>query len=620
MSAGIPASMEDLCSFQDMDFVSGACGSSYSTFMTLVSLLISTTKNISDPCSRLGRDGSELPLTTTFDYVVVGAGPAGSAVASRLSEVPSWSVMLLEAGPEEPSGTLVPSYFMSAIGTQLDWQYKTQPHADAFRSSSGVASWPRGKMVGGSMAMQGSMYTRAHRKVYDDWAAAGNVGWSYEDLLPYFKKGESIRAPGVERQYHGSEGPVVVDYFPYKPEMSNVVIAAAKENGYRNGDVTGTNQTGVAVGLIMLKDGLRHSAPRAYLRPNKARSNLHLAINSHVTKVLINSTTNTAYGVEFIDSKGVTKIILARREVILSAGAVGSPQLLLLSGVGPSVDLKSVGIKVKKDLPVGKNLHNHVSIGVLFTINDTATEELTQQAVLEFIQNRTGPISSDGLTQVTLFAKTKYAVDDVPDIQAFFDGYSATCSKTGVSGECSDGSLSSSCGRRTVNARPTNIYPRSRGYLKLNSSNPLDYPLIYGNYLSDKRDVLVLVEGIKEMLKLANTSAFAAWDMRLDTTPTDGCENLTFASDEYWECVIRTDTSAENHQGGSCKMGPANDTSAVVDPQLRVHGIARLRVVDASIFPMIPNSNPTPTIMAAAEKLADMIKTQEESSNPHKRH
>ncbi|XP_063242451.1 glucose dehydrogenase [FAD, quinone]-like [Bacillus rossius redtenbacheri] len=602
--------MEASCSFQDTEFLSGTCGANYSTFMTLVSLIIGSTKNISDPCRRLGRDGSEMPEVSTFDYVVVGSGPAGSVVASRLSEVPSWSVLLLEAGPEEPSATLVPSFFMSGAGTKLDWNYKTQPHENAFRSTNGVATWPRGKVVGGTIILEGNMYTRGHKNLYNRWEAEGNVGWGYDDLLPYFKKGESIQTSDVEKKYHGTEGPVSVGHFPYQPKLSKVIIEAAKERGLPHRDLTGSNQTGVSVALVMVKDGLRASPPRVYLRPNKARGNLRVSMNSHVTKVLIDSKTNTAHGVQFIDSKGVTKTALARKEVILSAGAIGSPQLLLLSGVGPAEDLKELGIDVKKDLPVGKNLHNHVSVTVSFTINDTATQDLTQDAVLQFINNRTGPLSSDGLTQVTFFKKTSYAEDDIPDIQGFFDGYSAACSRTGVAGECSDGSIGQTCGRRKLDSRPTNIYPRSRGYLKLNSTDPFDYPLIYGNYFSNETDVQVIIEGIKFILDMANTSALAAWDIRLDTTPVAGCKNLTFGSDKYWECVIRTNTNAENHQGGSCKMGPANDTSAVVDPELRVHGISRLRVVDASICPMVPNSNLTPFILAAAEKLADMIKKE----------
>ncbi|KAJ8883550.1 hypothetical protein PR048_015394 [Dryococelus australis] len=467
--------MEATCGFRDTEFLSGVCGANYTTFMSLLSLVISSNPRISDPCRRLGRDGSEMPDISAFDYVLVRTGPAGSVIASCL----------------EPSDTSVPVYFASAVGKEVDWKYKTQPNTNAFRSPKAIVSWPRGKMVGGTLAMEGMMYTRGHKNLYNK--DAGNVDWGYDDLLPYFKKAESIRARDVEKKFHGTEGPVVVDHFPDQPKLSQ-------------------------------------STSRVYLRTNKARMNPRVSINSHLIKVLINSATNIAFGVQFIDSKGATKTVLARREVILSAGAIGSPQLLLLSGVGPSEDLKAVGIDMKKDLPVE---------------------------------------------------------DDIPDIQVFFDGYSAKCARTGVAIEFSNGSLSPSCGRRPVDVRPTNVYPRSRGYLKLNSSNPLDYPLLYGNYLSDQRDVPVLIEGIKFILDMANTTVFAAWDIRLDTTPVAGCENLTFASDEYWECVIRTNTNGENHQ---------------------VHGIARLRVVDASICPMVPNSNLTPFILAAAEKLASMIK------------
>nr|CAD7438273.1 unnamed protein product [Timema bartmani]CAD7454021.1 unnamed protein product [Timema tahoe] len=585
------------------------CSSNFATFMTLVGTLITNTPNITDPCNRLGQDGTLLKDLEEYDFIVIGAGAAGPVITSRLSENTNWEVLLLEAGPEEPSITEIPTYSIGAIGTAVDWQYSTQEQNTSCLSTGGICSWPRGKMIGGSMALQGMMYTRGNKVIYDDWADAGNDGWSYEEVLPYFIKAENNKAKDIDSDYHGFDGPLIINHFPYRPVISEDIVSAAEEIGYRNGDVSGKNQTGIAIALMTVDEGLRSSTPRMYLRPHKNRANLHVSINSHVTKILIHPNNHTAYAVQFLDSNNVTKTVYARKEIILSAGAIGSPHILLLSGVGPKEDLEKLDIEVLSDLPVGKNLHNHVSMGFGFTTNDTATEELTSETLSQFIINRTGPLASTGLTQTTLFMTSQYAEEDVPDLQVFLDGYSASCSRTGLEAECSDGTIGT-CGRRYINARPTNVWPRSRGYLTLNTTNPLDYPLIYPNYLTEQLDVNVLIDGIKQIISLIETKALAKWDFQQDTTPVDGCEDIEFGSDNYWECVIRRETGPENHQGGTCKMGALNDITAVVDPQLKVIGIQNLRVVDASIFPFIPNANPTSSIIMAAEKSADLIKNK----------
>nr|CAD7202867.1 unnamed protein product [Timema douglasi] len=556
------------CTFTDTNFLTEVCSSNFATFMTLVGTLLTNTTNITDPCNRLGQDGTLLKDLEEYDFIVIGAGAAGPVITSRLSENTNWEVLLLEAGPEEPSMTEIPAYSMGAIGTAVDWQYSTQAQNTSCLSTGGICSWPRGKMIGGSMALQGMMYTRGNKAIYDDWADAGNDGWSYEEVLPYFIKAENNKATDIDNGYHGFDGPLIVNHFPYHPVISEDIVRAAEEIGYRNGDVTGKNQTGIAIALVTVDEGLRSSTPRMYLRPNKNRANLHVSINSHVTKILIHPKNHTAYAVQFLDSNNVTKTVYARKEIILSAGAIGSPHILLLSGVGPKEDLEKLDIEVLSDLPVGKNLHNHVSMGFGFTINDTATEELTSETLSQFIINRTGPLASTGLTQTTLFMTSQYAEEGVPDLQVFLDGYSASCSRTGLEAECSDGTIGT-CGRRYINARPTNVWPRSRGYLTLNTTNPLDYPLIYPNYLTEQLDVNVLIDGIKQLISLTRTKALAKWDFQQNITPVDSCEDLEFGSDNYWECVIRRETGAENHQGGTCKMGALNDSTAVVDPQLK---------------------------------------------------
>ncbi|XP_069698999.1 glucose dehydrogenase [FAD, quinone]-like [Periplaneta americana] len=598
------------CTFQDTEFLSGTCGATFTVFMGLVEFLLRSQTSIADPCNRAGQEFIDGIDNAEYDFLVVGAGVAGPVVATRLSENPDWKVLLLEAGPEEPTGTLPPAFAVAAVGTQLDWKYKTEPENFACLAKGGICNWPRGKMVSGTGGMQGMMYTRGNQKIYNDWAQAGNEGWSYEDVLPYFIKAENNKDSGeLEEGYHGFEGPLVVQYFPHHPLLAEAIAEAGVELGYRTGDLNGLNQTGVAIAQMMVEDGLRGSTSRMYLRKANQRENLDVAIDSHVTKIIIDQNTKLATGLEFIDKNGAKKTVYAKKEVILSAGAIGSPQLLLLSGVGPTADLEALGIEVIQDLPVGQNLHNHVSAGLGFLINDTSYEMLTLETLSDFLETHTGPMSGTGLTQTTGFLLSKYATDGVPDLQVFFDGFLAGCSRTGLDDECTNGQLGpDNCGKRYINARPTNILPRSKGYLTLKSKDPLDYPLIYANYFSDEHDVDVLVDGIKLIIELTQTQALQRWGFELITTPAEGCEGPPFGSDEYWKCLVQRHTGPENHQAGTCKMGPAGDATAVIDPQLRVHGIPNLRVIDASSFPYVPNSNPISSIVMLAEKGSDLIK------------
>lgn len=410
----------------------------------------------------------------------------------------------------------------------------------------------------------------------------------------------------VDEGFHGFDGPLVVQRFPHQPELADTVLRAAKELGYRLGDLNGANQTGFNVAQMMVADGLRGSTARLFLRPAARKQNLRVAINARVTKVLVDPDTRVATGVQFLDSAGVLKTALAAREVILSAGAIGSAQILLLSGVGPREDLQTLGIPVLADLPVGRNLHNHISVGVGFYMNDTAHQMLTSSALETFLQSRKGPMTSTGLTQTTGFLKSKFVTDGVPDLQVFFDGYSARCSRSGMQNECASGDVSqnAACGQRYIHSRPTNVRVRSKGVLRLRSADPLDPPLMDPRYLSDPRDLDVLLEGIRAVVAMSRTASMRARGFRLDDRPKAGCEAYAFGSEAYWRCVVQRHTGPENHQAGTCAMGP----DAVLDARLRVRGLRQLRVADASIFPDNPNSNPVAAIIMVAEKAADMIK------------
>lgn len=582
-------------------------GSAFMIFMGLLEVFIRSQCDLEDPCSR---PKSRVEFDREYDFIVVGGGSAGAVVAGRLSEVPHWRVLLIEAGIDEPTGTQVPSMFLNFIGSSIDWGFTTEPEELAcLGEKEQRCYWPRGKVLGGTSVINGMMYIRGSRFDFDNWHKLGNYGWSYQEVLPYFLKSEdNLEANIMDPGFHGVGGPLTVTRFPYHPPLSYAILQAGLELGYPIRDLNGVSHTGFMIAQTTSRNGSRLSTAKAYIRPAKNRPNLHVLLKTLVTKVLIDPKKKMAYGVEVMQD-GVLRTILAKNEVILSAGAVNSPQLLLLSGVGPKEDLQRVNVPLVHHLPgVGMNLHNHVAFFLKFHINDSATTPLNWATAMEYLLFRDGLMSGTGISEVTGFVNTKLANPalDHPDVQYFFGGYLADCAKTGQVGEQAPnvGDLN----LRSIQIIPAVLHPKSRGYLKLKDNNPLSHPAIYAKYLTHPDDVTTLIEGIKIALKLTETNALKKYGFQLDKTPTKGCENLTFGCDEYWECAVRKETGPENHQGGSCRMGPVGDPGAVVDPELRVHGIDRLRVMDASIMPAITSGNTNaPTIMIA-EKGSDMIK------------
>lgn len=457
--------------------------------------------------------------------------------------------------------------------------------------------------------MNGMMYIRGSKTDFDNWAKLGNYGWSYQEVLPYFLKSEdNLQASAMDPGFHGIGGYLTVSQFSYHPPLSHAIVQAAMELGYPVRDLNGMYHSGFAIAQTTSKNGSRLSTAKAFLRPIKDRPNLHVLLNTTVTKVLIEPKKKAAYGVELV-TNGFVQRVLAKNEVILSGGAVNSPQLLLLSGIGPKDDLRQVNIPVVHHLPgVGRNLHNHVAFFLKFFINDSSTTPLNWATAMEYLLFRDGLMSGTGISEVTGFVNSKRAnpTEDHPDLQLLFGGYLANCAKTGQVGERSTDNGNSS--QRSVNIIPTALHPKSRGYLKLKDANPFSHPLIYGKYLTHPDDVATLIDGIKIGLQLAETAALKKYGFKLDTTPNPACANLTFGCDAYWECAIRRATGPENHQAGSCRMGPPGDPGAVVDPELKVFGVDRLRVIDASVMPIVTSGNTNAPVIMIGEKGSDMIK------------
>lgn len=362
------------------------------------------------------------------------------------------------------------------------------------------------------------------------------------------------------------------------------------------------------------RDGTRLSSARAFLRPARDRPNLDIMLNTTVTKILFDEHyRRRAYAVEFINN-GKKNAVGVRKEVILAAGTINSPQLLLLSGIGSKEQLDKMNIPCVYDLPgVGKNLQNHVAYFVNFLLEKVPDyKDLTCASVLEYMLNHTGPMSSTGMSQLTAILNTKFADSsgEHPDLQMFFAGYLANCASSCET--TSDNDIEESANPKHFSISPVVLHPKSRGEITLRSADPLASPRIKANYLTEPEDMATLIEGIRLAQQLANATILKdKYSIRLDIQPEGNCgKKHEFDTDDYWECAVRYNTVPENHQVGTCKMGPSTDPMAVVSSELKVHGVEGLRIADGSVIPMIISGNTAAPIMMIAEKAASLIRTR----------
>lgn len=558
-------------------------------------------------------------VNTTYDFIVVGGGAAGSVLAARLSEDREVSVLLLEAGGSDWNIPLIdiPGMAPLTIGSEVDWHYTTEPQPGMHQGMIDERShWPRGRVLGGSGNLNGMAVVRGSRHDYDRWARyTKDNTWDYAHLLNYFKKLEDMRIPSLrDSVYHGQNGPLKIDYVDPSP-LVKTLIQAGTDMGYPiNPDYNGKSMEGYIHIQNNVDNGKRLSTSKAYLYPAMTRSNLHVVLNAHVQKVTFKN--KRADGVKFIND-GLKKTVNARKEVILAAGAIGSAQILLLSGVGPKKHLKDLNIPLVADLPVGENLHDHVgtelSVGITEPLSRTASRAGSLLSILQYQLFGTGPLASPYFLENMAFKSTtpEMKKKDWPDLQLHLFNIIST----------SDSMKSLYVNEKTraefqhrdaweygFTCFPTVLRPESRGNITLVSTDPFDYPRLSANYLSSQYDVDMLLKGIEECHALVQTSTMQSVGAQLlDMTPLSACKHHEFKSREYWACYVKLRPYTVYHQVGSCKMGPKGDATAVVDPQLRVHGVTGLRVADASIMPWITSANThIPTVMIA-EKCVDMI-------------
>lgn len=514
------------------------------------------------------------------DYIIVGAGSAGCVLANRLSEAAS--VLLLEAGGADSAREIhIPAAFNQLFQTVHDWHYFTEPQP-CMRNRR--LYWPRGKVLGGSSSINAMIYIRGNRLDYETWADLGNVGWRYEEVLPTFKKSERREQGGAD--FHGVDGLLNVAPQRSPNPMSEMFVEAGIGMGYpRNDDFNGASQTGVGLYEVTQKNGVRHSTAAAFLTPILTRPSLKVETSAHVTRILFEG--NRAVGVEYVQ-QGQTKQVRADREVLLCGGAINSPQLLMLSGIGAAYELAHHGIEVLMDLPgVGKNLQDHLICGVLFYASKKISlmNATRLDHVARFLVRRRGSLTSnvaEGGGFVTLDPQAP-----APDIQfhfapVIFDNH-------GLQPPTEHG----------YSVGVTLIAPKSTGYLKLRSADPFAAPVIQPNYLTEEADMQTLENGMLLAREIGNHRAFDG--VRRD----EYLPGKSLTSREAMRETVRNKAQTLYHPVGTCKMG--QDVLAVVDANLRVRGVEGLRVVDASVMPTITRGNTNaPTIMIA-EKAAEMI-------------
>ena len=564
-------------------------------------------------------------LRSKYDFIIVGAGTAGCVLANRLTEIADWKVLLIEAGSNENYVMDIPILAAYLQFSSINWAYKTMPsnkYCAGFENKQ--CNWPRGKVIGGSSVLNYMIYTRGAKPDYDSWKAMGNDGWGWDDVVPYFKKVENYNIPAFdESEYHAHGGYVNIEHAPFRTSKGKAWVKAAQEMGFKYGDHNGAEPSGVSFLQLSMKNGTRHSSSRAYLHPANGRNNLHVSKDSVVTKLIFDDTNTKVIGVEFEKHNKKYKTF-ASKEVILSAGAINSPQLLMLSGIGPRNHLESMKINVVKDLPVGYNLMDHVAAGgVQFVVQQQdssfSTESILNNLglVFKWMKKHKGPLSVPGGCESLVFMNLndKFNSSAWPDMELLFIAGGLNADPLlrrnfGFEEQIYSDTYGPLGRSDTFMVFPMLLRPKSRGRVMLQSRNPYEYPALVPNYFEYPEDLQKIVEGIKVAVEISKQPAMKKIGAKIYDVPIKDCLKYgKFGSDAYYACQAKMFTFTIYHLSGTCKMGVKSDKTAVVSPRLKVHGIEGIRVIDASVMPDIVSGHTNAPVFMIAEKGADMIKS-----------
>lgn len=553
-------------------------------------------------------------LDDEYDYIVVGAGTAGSVVAARLSEDNHNKVLLLEAGShynEAAPKIHIPLHLFDFQHTRFDWEYYTIPQTvSCLGLKDNKGYWPRGRVLGGSNMINGVQYTRGSKYEFNEWARNGCTGWSYKDVLPYFLKSEDIRIDNLRSSvYHSMGGPLAVSSGLGTP-LADLYMKAGKEMGYEITDYNGEDQAGFNFIQSNTRNGVRSSSALELLENTAERKNLHIAVESFVSKIEI--VNKAATGV-FVIRNGRKHFIKAAKEVILSAGAINSPQILMLSGIGPEKHLHDMGIPVKADLPVGQNLQDHEMVLMFTKINSSIgiTENVRESLWTRFKYSifGKGPLSTSSLDGNGFFyADPSKRGKGSADIQFIFLSINPDTNFYNFRDDVAKELMAKHPNEDGFMTAVITTHPKSTGTITLSSRDPFDYPLLDPQYLADQSDIQNFISAIRIWEKFIETPTMQGLGAKVDRMKLSFCSHHRFRSDAYWECVTRHLAVTVYHHSGTCKMGGKNDKTAVVDPDLRVKGIKGLRVVDASIFPNVTSGNTNAPVVMVAEKISDVIR------------